>query len=205
MAWSQDLSHNPHTSFVLPIADTFCRLPSSGALFAMSSNQVRKTYVERYVSHLTTLVQAQFSASGTNSDGEREGAKPKVPRRTPMACQFCRGASLPSCYAISIGDLTAYPADRREEAQMRWPPDLRELPAPEHPLRLCACVCPFVLTTHHVLIIPLPSLVPLKRSPRSNYRFIGVSSQPPACSLLVSGSYFFSLSHQDSRIPPTVR
>lgn len=88
---------------------------------------------------------------------------------------------------------------------MRWPPDLRELPAPEHPLRLCACVCPFVLTTHHVLIIPLPSLVPLKRSPRSNYRFIGVSSQPPACSLLVSGSYFFSLSHQDSRIPPTVR
>ncbi|KAI0772416.1 hypothetical protein BD413DRAFT_474122 [Trametes elegans] len=32
------------------------------------------------------------------SDGEREGqrpaAKPKVPRRTPMACQFCRGRKL---------------------------------------------------------------------------------------------------------------
>ncbi|KAM5532523.1 hypothetical protein V8D89_013810 [Ganoderma adspersum] len=32
--------------------------------------------------------------SGNNSDGEREGVKPKVPRRTPMACQFCRGRKL---------------------------------------------------------------------------------------------------------------
>ncbi|KAI0673150.1 hypothetical protein C8Q78DRAFT_990441 [Trametes maxima] len=36
--------------------------------------------------------------NGTYSDGEREGqhaaTKPKVPRRTPMACQFCRGRKL---------------------------------------------------------------------------------------------------------------
>ncbi|KAI0742885.1 hypothetical protein C8Q80DRAFT_1273474 [Daedaleopsis nitida] len=38
--------------------------------------------------------QAQYSVSGNTSEGEREGAKPKVPRRTPMACQFCRGRKL---------------------------------------------------------------------------------------------------------------
>ncbi|KAI0369332.1 hypothetical protein BV20DRAFT_1053372 [Pilatotrama ljubarskyi] len=36
--------------------------------------------------------------SGTHSEGERDGQgapnKPKVPRRTPMACQFCRGRKL---------------------------------------------------------------------------------------------------------------
>ncbi|KAH9920824.1 uncharacterized protein BXZ73DRAFT_104558 [Epithele typhae] len=31
---------------------------------------------------------------GNVSDGERDGGKPKVPRRTPMACQFCRGRKL---------------------------------------------------------------------------------------------------------------
>ncbi|RDX47658.1 hypothetical protein K466DRAFT_582161 [Polyporus arcularius HHB13444] len=39
-------------------------------------------------------VQYSTVTSGNNSDGEREGAKPKVPRRTPMACQFCRGRKL---------------------------------------------------------------------------------------------------------------
>ncbi|KAI0633022.1 hypothetical protein C8Q77DRAFT_1218406 [Trametes polyzona] len=29
-----------------------------------------------------------------SSQGQAAAAKPKVPRRTPMACQFCRGRKL---------------------------------------------------------------------------------------------------------------
>lgn len=79
-------------------------------------------------------------ASGNNSDGEREGVKPKVPRRTPMACQFCRGACIfvPD-YPLG-SDIPLAALRNRAKAEMRRSLYMCQLPAPEHSLRLRACV-----------------------------------------------------------------
>ena len=73
---------------------------SSETQFVMNPTQVRNLGVRSppLRANRSLLVQMQV-ASGNNSDGEREGVKPKVPRRTPMACQFCRGtcAFMPRC------------------------------------------------------------------------------------------------------------
>ena len=42
--------------------------------------------------------QYQQSSSSRNDDSDGEGYVPRTPRRTPMACTFCRGEPDPFAY-----------------------------------------------------------------------------------------------------------
>lgn len=57
-----------------------------------------------------------------------------------MACQFCRGTCAFVLNRPLRSDIPLPDLPNRSKAQMRRSLYLCELPAPKHPLRLCACV-----------------------------------------------------------------
>ncbi|KAJ7204273.1 hypothetical protein C8J57DRAFT_1542294 [Mycena rebaudengoi] len=72
------------------------------------------------------MASTQQSSSDNNSgDQYKPYNGPRVPRRTPMACQFCRGRKL-KCGKHSE----------------RWSAPVYKLLSPEIPLRLYACIRP---------------------------------------------------------------